>query len=325
MAAEQYSTAVFNAEQTQRQEESLRAVNLISRSAGREIPIIANAETITPEPGVYILDSSLCEKGKMADVNFKLEPRMLSGAANSAHAVIAGELSVDYDNRSIQPSSTEVAAKCYRKRSPQERFERVQREVTISRAMADRGELALEPVAVAIAPPGITDGSTVLLTKFDRNLFTLDNHPWGRGLTPENVDMATVAAAAVGRFNVLGYHHKDSKIKNVAGRWDGKTGMIDFETSVPIQPTNPMEAAGAAHGDLGMLVDSLADKKLFTPTAATSYERAQELAQSVRRICDSYLSNWEDAPSATQLAVFEAVSDVAQTVIDRHSIIPIAA
>lgn len=315
--AEQLLSIDFNTEQLQRQEDALRAVNLISRATGREIPIISNAEDIFSEPGAYILDPELCQRGRMSDVNFSMEPRMLSGAADSAHAVIAGELQVDYTNKSAESKTIEVAAKCYSKRTAQERYERVKREIDITKVMAANGQLALKPVAVAIAPEGVANGATVLLTEFDRDLFTLDNHPWERGLSPENIDVAVTAASAVSRFNTFGYHHKDAKIKNVAGRLTGEIGMIDFETSVPIDVNDPMQAAEAAHGDLGLLLKSLEDEGFFDNVANEGVrERLTRLSKGVQRICEEgYLSQWENAPADVQMAVFDAVNEVAERVV----------
>lgn len=318
---EQLQATDFNAEQLQRQDDALRAVNLISRATGREIPIISNAEDISLAPGAYILDPELCQRGKMSDVNFSMEPRMLSGAADSAHAVIAGELQVDYANKSAKSKMIEVAAKCYSKRTAEERFERVKREVDISKVMAENGQLALNPVAVAIAPEGVAEGAAVLLTEFDRDLFTLDNHPWERGLTAENIDVAVTAASAVSRFNTFGYHHKDAKIKNVAGRLTGEIGMIDFETTVSIDVNDPMQAAEAAHGDLGLFLKSLDDEGFFDNVANEGVrDRLTRLTEGVQRICEEgYLSQWENASPDVQMAVFDAVNEVAERVVAEGS------
>src|SRR5512141_823398 len=145
VGAESASASVL--EREQRQHEALITVQGISRATGRALQVFAGAElAFSGAPGLYMLDAEIAQRGPGKDSKFTFEQRMLSGAADSAHAVIAGQLAVTHQDG--RRSDAEVVAKCYQKRALEERLIRARREVEVMRDMAARGEIALEPVAV---------------------------------------------------------------------------------------------------------------------------------------------------------------------------------
>lgn len=304
-------------EREARQHDALRVVQGIARATGRQLDVITHADgSFSPEPGVYLLDPTMAEQGGIKDAKFQFDQRMLSGAADSAHAVIAGNLEVFH--RGGLTTNTPVAAKCYQKRPFEERFDRAQREVAVMRDMSRRGELALEPVAVAVAPDRGGEDAIVLLTRFNDELYTLDSNPWGRGPTPANIDNAVLAAGALGRFNQMGYVHRDSKIKNVASVVGKGVGMIDFETTDPIDPNDPVQAGDAAYTDLDYMVSSLADKGLFTRRQNRNFtDNSPEIVTAVQSVCDAYLMAWADAAPEVQDSVYDVTLQVANNITQR--------
>lgn len=300
--------------------ETVRIVTHLSHLAGRDIPIYSTEDiaTVTEEPAVHILQSWLGPETGISNTDFELNKRLLSGASDSAHAVIAGKLYVDYDG--AEHSAPDIAIKCFRKRTPQERLERGIREIRYMEEMLAEGALGFVPVALIVAPKrGILDREVVVLTLHDKTILTMDNLPWGRGLTADNLEYMLQATDAVSRFNHTGRQHGDAKIKNVAQDESGMraTSMIDFETTTSFDPESSFEAATAAQVDLGLLLKSVDDKGFFTN--ATDYERQQALTQ----IADTYLEVWKDAPLDVQSAVMEEVLNV----IDRYArlaVMPVA-
>lgn len=305
------------AEQQTRQAEALKVIRQISHAAGSELPVLSRENgAVDDSPAVYILDPKVIDAGELVDADFQLEKRILSGAANSAHAVIAGDLTVEDAGK--HSTTTTVAAKCYHgKRTFEDRLQRARREVDTTRFMQAQNELALEPVAVAVAPESMGN-TVVLLTRFDESIYTLDNTPWNRGPNPQNTATAALAAHTLGRFNTYGLRHSDAKIKNIASSSaDGRAGMIDFETAERFDIHDPYDAQLTAHTDFGLLVSSLADSGLFQ----LAYDRKSyqdntpAIAGVLTGMADSYLANWEHAPANVQGAVYEAVA----TVVDRFS------
>lgn len=313
---------VLNTEQGERQAEALRTIELVTREMGKRIPVLAAEQGVTSEPGLHVIDETTRKKGDIVHANFTVEPTMLRGAADSAHAVLAGEMQVTYADGGA--GATVIAAKSYgSKRSFEDRLTRVQREVTISKYMASMGELALEPIAVAVAPPTVADNAVVLFTRLDSGLYTLDSTPWGRGLTRHNVAIAGTAALAVGHCNALGIEHNDAKIKNVGSLSSGKVGMVDFETSRQINASNPAEAQSAAYADFGLFTKSLEDKGFFQGRGDT-YNQGKQVVDAVRTMCDGYLSAWQDSPPEVQLAVMEVVQDIGQQYASKHAPVPVS-
>ena len=304
-------------EREDRQKAALLTVNSIARATGRSLDVIAQPDGgFGTESGVYLLDSEVAAGGPIREAGFSFEERMLSGAADSAHAVIAGELAIKY--ASGKEIDCEIAAKCYEKRSFEERFARASREIEVMRDMRARGELGLDPVALAVMQ-GANDRSVVLLTRFNNSLYTLDNNPWGRGVTEHNVMNAVEATSALGRFNAMGYVHRDAKIKNVASVAGRGVTMIDFETTDHMDPTSPQEAASAAHTDLEYMMSSLADKGMFRLRQnRVGANNADEIVGAIQAICeDGYLPSWANASGEVQTAVYDVVAGVAEVAVER--------
>ncbi|HSD55834.1 MAG TPA: hypothetical protein VLA92_01640 [Candidatus Saccharimonadales bacterium] len=304
-------------EREERQKAALQTVNSIARATGRSLEVTAQPDGgFSHEPGVYLLDAQVAAGGPIREAGFTFEERMLSGAADSAHAVIAGELAIKYG--SGKEFTCGIAAKCYEKRTFEERYARAGREIEVMRDMQQRGELGLDPVALAVMQSG-GDRSVVLLTRFNNRLYTLDNNPWGRGTTEHNVSNATEAAGALGRFNAMGYMHRDAKIKNVASVAGRGVAMIDFETTDPIDATNPVEAANAAHTDLEYMMGSLADKGLFRLRQnRAGAGNSDAIVGAIQKICeDGYLPAWENASNEVQTAVYDVVAGVAEAAAER--------
>jgi hypothetical protein len=305
-------------EREARQSEALRVVNNIARATGDALPVITNKDgSFGEKPGVYILDRDASKHGGIKEASFKFDQRMLSGAADSAHAVIAGDLMVRHESGLVVPDR--VAAKCYQKRSFEERFARAQREVEVMRDMNERGELALEPIAVAVAPDHAhNDTAVVLFTRFNDNLYTLDSNPWGRGPTAFNTANAAAAAGALGRFNEMGYVHRDAKIKNVAAVAGLGVGMIDFETTDPIDPRDPIQARDAAYTDFDYMMSSLGDKGFFTRRQNKDYsDNSGEILGAVQEVCDSYLLAWGESSADVQAQVLDVTMQVADNITTR--------
>jgi hypothetical protein len=287
--------------------QTVRIVTHLSHMAGKDIPILplADVDSETYEPGVYIMESWLGPDATISNADFELNKRLLSGASDSAHAVIAGKLHIDYND--TEHSAPDVAIKCFSKRTAAERLERGVREIRYMEEMLVEEALGFIPVALVIAPQrGILDSEVVVLTLHDKTILTMDNLPWGRGLTSENLDYVLQATDAVSRFNRSGRQHGDAKIKNVAQDEAGlrATSMIDFETTTSFDSTSPFEAATATQVDLGLLLKSVDDKGFFA--RAPEYKRAQALAH----IADTYLDSWQDASPEVQTAVMEEVVNI---------------
>jgi hypothetical protein len=313
-AGEASSSAI---EREDRQRAALQTVNAIARATGRSLDVIAQPDGgFGTEPGVYLLDTEVAAGGSIRQADFSFEERMLSGAADSAHAVIAGNLAIKYG--SGKGLSCEVAAKCYEKRTFEERFARASREIEVMRDMRQRGELGLDPIALAVMQ-GADDRSVVLLTRFNSGLYTLDNNPWGRGTTEHNVMNAAEATGALGRFNAMGYVHGDGKIKNVASVAGRGVAMIDFETTDHMDPTDPEQAASAAHKDLEYMMGSLADKGMFRLRQnRQGSNNSRAIVGAIQEICENgYLPAWSDAPGDVQTAVYDVVAEVAAATTER--------
>lgn len=294
-------------------EASLRTVRMISDHAGKELPMhsVEDPHLIPHEPGIYVLNNHIGASDRITDVSFLLKRQLLSGAADSAHSVIAGDLLVDY--RDGTQREVKVAVKCYAKRTAEERYNRAMREITVMEDLLSCEELSIEPIAAAIASPYPPfNGEVILLTRYNDMLLSLDNLPWGRGVEDRrNVNSARLAVQALGRFNAhLGYVHGDAKIKNVAIEHGDGIGMIDFETTEEFDRTSPAEAARASNTDFGFFLDSLQKKGFITP----GFSRANQ--DAITLLATDYLDAWVGAPQAVQAAVLEDVTNT----IARHGV-----
>lgn len=304
-------------ERQARFESTLRTVKILSQQAGRELPI-RSVETpyfIPQESGVYVLVPHLESSNAITDVNFNLDRQLLSGRADSAHSVVTGEIQVNHKKTGIQ--EVKVAAKCFAKRTPQERYERAVREASIMKDLSRQGELSTEPIAIAIANDDQkTKGEVVLLTKYKTDLQSMDNLPWTRGIRDKsNVSKAVQAARALGDFNArLGYQHNDAKIKNVAGDDSGRVGMIDFETTTILNTNDPEQSAIAALDDFGKLLDSLEKKGFIKRPQAidnmgfANSDGSYDTRRTIDELGEAYLSAWSGHDATVQNAVSESVT-----------------
>jgi hypothetical protein len=299
-----------------KQRSALLTVQRLSRMAGRELPIVGYEDGNFPDqPGVYLFDHDVISPGDIKDANFVMDRRKSSGAADSAHAVISGALQVEFaagNNKEI-----EIGAKCYQKRTLPDRLARAHREVNFMRYMQRAGHLAIQPVGVVIATPE-TGSEVVLLTRWDDDLLTFDNNPWGRGPSRGTMEDAIKGASVVGSFNRSGLVHNDAKIKNVAtNNRTGQIGMIDFETTSFFDLQSPIEAAAATHTDLGLFMKSLADKGFFNLRMNGYASNADRVVGAIQKICErGYLPQWENAPPEVQSAVYDEAVSVAERLIE---------
>lgn len=299
------------AEQQARQQRALGTIRDISHRVGKELTVwcAGDGTQFADDPGMYVLDPRLTEAGYIEGTEFEVEPRMLSGAADSAHAVLSGYLAVEYGGK---VDKVDIAAKAYQKRSFEDRFARVRQEVLVTRRMADEGELALAPVAVAIGPED-QGRPVVLFTRLVEDLYTLDNNPWNRGAgNPANARNATLAAEALGRFNSYGLQHGDAKIKNVASSTDGRVGMIDFETTKDFDVSNALQVAEAVHVDFGLLLSSLQAKGMFTPRYDQyGYQtNAAAIKGTLDSMVDAYMRSWQGEDIEAGFAAYETLQTV---------------
>lgn len=315
-------------ERAQRFEDALRTIQVISGMAGNELAVVSSeAQDIEHSAAIHVISDHLDTQGMISSAAFEPKPKLLSGAADSAHSVMVGELSVGFGESAEE--QIEVAAKCYSKRTPSECFERAMREIEISEHMSSVGEIYVEPIALAIAPDGFeadvivdvtnqliaegdeelvlhaTNGEIVLLTRYNPLLTTLDNLPWGRGAEgPGNLENAIHASQALGRFNAVhGYRHGDAKIKNIADVPGCKTGMIDFETSTKLDLNDPMEVRAAVSSDFGLLITSL-EKRGFI--ARNGY---RENRIAINEMADAYIDQWTGSTAHIQDAVMDEIAN----------------
>lgn len=275
------------------------------------------AAAIPLAPGIYFLGQDV-ESGRthLSFAKFDLEPKVLSGKIDSAHAVLPGLLGIAYSSHGLYSEKhTGVAVKGFYSREITDRFQRVVNEVTISQIQKQQGEIAYDPIAVIIAPaesskPGgdHENHDILLVTKLDESVKSLDNVAWQLGFNAANVGVVKSAASALGRFNRNVGQHGDAKIKNVAGRANGQTSMIDFETSMLIDINDSSAVMGMVHEDLGKFIESLKDEGFFDHEAY----RAPEVLQSVG---EAYLDNWDDADETIQDMVYNTAAEI----IDRNS------
>lgn len=312
-------------EAIQKREDAAFTVTRASNMAGKFIDVVPSSNFLfSEEPGAYVFTGPEDIEASH-DINFSIEERLVSGAADSAHAVIAGRLEVATGGRA-EKTVIDVAAKCYqKKREFADRLERARREVTYMRLMKAAGEVTMEPIAVIVTPEEL-GSAIVLFTRFNDSLFTLDNAAWARGLTDMNVEAALKSAAAIGRFNAkIGLRHGDAKIKNFASAdselLSSSVSLIDYETAQPLDVDTPYSAGEAAHADLGLLLKSLVDKGFFKIDPLSATNNPPAVRDLIIKMCeDAYLPNWNDAAPEVQSAVYEAVVELAEQTV--QEIIP---
>lgn len=309
---------MFPGERGEKLARTLEVIKAVSRMAGNQLEVnsLGNPDKIENRPGVCIVRARTRPNEVIENADFEFEPDLLSGVADSAHTVVAGKLFIDYVD---DPERQEIAAaaKCFYKRTPEERFTRAVREVAVMQDMQRKGELTIHPIALAIAPKEEpADGEVIIVTEYDPALLTLDNNPWGRGPTTTNRELAAVAARAVSHFNHIGYKHGDAKIKNVAQHESGgKVGMIDYETTEPIDPTDPNEVHLAAYIDFQSLLNSLIDKG-FTNGKYVDRERL------FTDMADAYLEEWAHDDPNVQSAVLSGITSAIDSLTPAPTAIP---
>lgn len=288
-----------------RVEKAIYVVQGLSELMGDTLPVIpiteVNELTLSRE-GVYVINME-GSKTDISGASFTFVPENLSGAADSAHAAIPGKL--DVGRRDGETSSFSVVAKCFSKRSAEERFKRVKREVITMEDMIRRGALTIKPLAVVIAEVD-DEPQIVLLTYQYDGLKTLDNLPWGRGLTEENISNAVISFQALGGFNVTGRKHGDAKIKNAAQDEFGAIGMIDYETTEQVDITNPQVVGDVVHSDFGKLIDSLIKKGFFGDNKDKQYPAAQ-IRDVLETLILAYVGQWVLAGDKVKNAIWEAM------------------
>lgn len=337
MAAEKLSTSYDTAPaRGEKQEifpahqEALRRIQRVMSRAAKELPVTQvteiNGNNISPSPGVYIImgpEGGRSADGEVSSIDFNLASQQaLSGRADSAHAALTGELTITYEGFSSAVATVSVVAKDYHKRPIADSFERVRREVDFSRRQAMAGEITYEPIAVVVTGRPYGEGHTnssqdydiILMTRFVPSATTLDNAPWALGCQPENVAAAEAAVAALARFNTGVGLHGDAKIKNVAQLPDGRTSMIDFETSKLMDTREPIAAATVASQDFASLLDSLMARKFFT-------RQSDETVKVVSKLGEVYLDAWGKFSPEVQEAVINEVTAITDKYTNSGSLV----
>lgn len=284
-----------------------RVAKLVTRIIGSvsEIYPVGDDNRVNGRRGCYIFDEHDTQVWR-GQPKFTYRPRV-RGVADSAHTVLMGNIT-SHNNPDMS-----VAAKHYNKRTFEDRLNRVNKECEVMLMMKRASVPTIEPIAVIVDRNGDTD-TILLLTKEDPSLITLDNNPWGLGMTDENIDAATRAANALGRFNVFGICHNDAKIKNVASsgkrRSERTTNMIDFETAEIFDIADPVACAAAAQTDLTTLINSLQKKGLFPDNYDGKVNNSLAIGNTLIQIFDKYLEAWTGVNSDIQTAVYNAAHEV---------------
>lgn len=219
-----------------------------------------------------------------------------SGAADSAHVVLGGNLT-------IGEASVDAGIKCYAKRSFWDKVERLRREYETNKALQDNGYDTVNIIGFAVSPTIGEDGTCILASEWCVDLYTYDNLPWSQGFTDDNVNYAIQSFAALSKFHNIGYHHGDAKIKNVAS-FDGREAvMIDFETSRKFAvddegSIDKTDMLGGIRIDLEKLIDSLLKKGFFdtlhyNQDNPPDYEAALIILEG---LFVEYICQWLDSP-----------------------------
>jgi hypothetical protein len=297
-------------EREKRIQEALGTVISLTQMVNEgELPIrfVDSSDEISASPGIYWLDRNT-DTEAIEDVNFTFMPENLSGAADSAHAIVPGKLTTKKNDSTV--SDMMVVCKCYSKREFPDRLARALQEVHVMQRLSTSGILTIEPIAVAIAPWVGTKGEVVLITRQNLRLITLDNLPWAQKLMPQNIANAKDGARAVSEFNKLGFIHYDAKVKNVAQDEEGHMAMIDFETAREIDLTAPQEVALATYTDFSKYLDSLWKKGFFG--TSKRHTNASLLREVVGEIQAAYLDVWAQDDDKIAEQVLMAVENATE-------------
>jgi Lipopolysaccharide kinase (Kdo/WaaP) family len=311
---ERFSSEEFiPSQQTQRVKDALGVVTEISRRIGNDLPVMQMPpiDELDTTPGVYVIGPTQ-NTSDITEAHFIFSEMNLSGAADSAHAAIPGDLVVSRSDGS--ETGTTVVAKCFTKRDIDDRLTRVKRELTTMQAMTELGMLTINPIAVAMADTS-RGRQVVLLTRHNPALTTMDNLPWARGINDRNnLENAMLGAAALARFNASGFLHGDAKVKNIAQTEEEEVGMIDYETSIPIDENDPQDAEKAAFLDLGQYLSSIVKKGLLGPKGSkiASATLRQDLLEPVSL---AYACQWLSANQDVRDAVWQGTKSAVDAVL----------
>lgn len=285
-----------------RVQRSLYIIGKVSDEVGESLQVkpLPGLDRLNTEPGLYVVNNNLANL-ELSSARFKFAQNDLSGAADSAHAAIPGQLNlVNKDNFELEP--LEIVAKCFSKRTVDDRLDRVKREISTMQELANLGEMTTVPLAVIMAEVD-DEQQIILLTEYYDGLLTLDNSPWGLGLTEDNIETAMLAAEGLGRFNRLGFRHGDAKIKNFGQGIGGEFGPIDFETTDKINISNPDQVRGAILFDYSKLIESLNKKGFFGRGDGLP---ASEIRDALDSMTLAYTDQWREEPDYLQPAVWES-------------------
>ena len=281
---------------------AIRVAEAVSRMVGDQLAVVPMPaiDALDTTPGVYVVYPERYDND-IVGAQFTFNRNNLSGAADSAHAAIPGDLTLE--RRGGFSAIAEVVAKCFTKRTVSDRLSRIKSGLHTMEAMREAGFLTIDPLAVIMAR---VDGETqlVLLTEYNPTLTTMDNLPWGRGVTDEvTVANAVLGASALGAFNALGHVHGDAKVKNVAQDETGRVGMIDYETSHPFKLDDQMGVRTAVLEDFSKYLDSLIKKGFFGVKGQKV--PAVFIRETLDAMVVAYIEHWADQPQEIRDLVWE--------------------
>jgi hypothetical protein len=305
---------------SERQLKQLRALEIVQAVAEMvgessiKLSVLSGVEDITEEtmsqPGIYWLQPTERNTDHIDGATFDFSLSDLSGAADSAHAVLPGKLSITGNN---QNTFYDVVAKCYVTREHADRADRALRELRFMQDMGELGELTTLPLALVVAPHSdTTSGEIVLLTKLNPTLKTLDNLPWSKSVRDESLrENLMHASSALGHFNALGLKHGDSKIKNVAQTENGEVGMIDYETTSKFDINDPEQVKHTIFQDLQLFLHSLKKKGFFGRSG--DLQPALLIQDVLDEIVTTYIEQWSNTSPEIQTVVTDTAVIVAET------------
>lgn len=287
------------ADYLKRAEEALlciRSLESLSNQGFVDIKLINDirqvADLDTPALGVYLFQGVERERCRVA---FTHDPRASSGAADSAHAVLSGMITLGDDD------PVKVGMKCFQNRTVADRRRRLINECDTNSLLKRSGLSTIDIVGVAVVPGVDNDEEYIIMSKWDEELLTLDNQPWSLGFDESsgNVSTAQSAMSALGRLNCLGVAQNDAKIKNFASFRGGEVEATDFESSERFCLDDVLAIKGAVKVDIETLLGSLVKKGFFNELRVSSEASLSyyEIFQAVDSMMVSYLSEWLDSPS----------------------------
>lgn len=310
----------FRNDLSERQLKQLKALEIVQAVAEMvgendiQLNVLDGVDSVTEEtmsqPGIYWLQPTERNISNIESASFDFSLSDLSGAADSAHAVLPGMLSIE---SGLEVTFYDVVAKCYITRTHADRADRALRELRFMQQMEQDGELTTSPLALVVAPHSdTTAGEIVLLTKLNPTLKTLDNLPWSKSVEDESLrENAIHAAGALGHFNALGLRHGDSKIKNVAQTESGQIGMIDYETTSQYDMHNLEDVKLTVFKDLQLFLHSLQKKGFFGRSG--SFQPALLVQEVADEILTTYIEQWATCEEAVQSIVTETALVILDT------------